>query len=307
LSIEPFVKQLADEDAPLKYSQLLDLSGLSPEGAAELEEAWPSVPVGRRLELMAKLAELSEDNLQLDFTSVFVACLGDADSDVREAATLGLWECQDRMIIRPLVRLLGGDPSANVRTAAAISLGRLAAMVQDAKLPTKDEDKIRSALLSAIERDGENMEVRRRAIESVACLAVPEIERIIRDAYESGDLKLKQSAIYAMGRTSDPRWLPAVLAELGHESAAVRYEAVGAAGLLGEESTVPQIVRLIGDKDPEVALAGVRALGAVGGPTAQSALRRCLNLDDEVLEDAAQEALDGLMLDDDPLGIKLGA
>ena len=299
-----FVRQLATEDEPLKYSRLLQLSGLTADETAEFKMAWPSVPQRLKREVLAKLVELSEDNLELDFTSVFMACLDDADADVREAATQGLWECEDRVIIRPLIGLLADDPSATVRAAAAASLGRFAAMAHDGKLLTSDAERIRSALMDVIEMTDEELEVRRRAIEALATLEVPEIEVIIRGAYDSGVMELKQTALYAMGRTSNTKWLPTVLSEMDHKDGAVRFEAATAAGQLGEESSVPHLIRLIQDEDPEVQLAAVGALGAIGGTLAKAALQRCLRIGDEALEEAARAALSELEFDDDPLGIR---
>ena len=305
LTIGQFLTETAGEDESVKYSQLLELSGLSSEQTAEFEAAWSSVPVDRRRELVGKLTELSEDNLQLDFISIYIVCLDDADSDIRESAIRGLWECEDRVLIRPLVRIVGSDPSKKVRAAAAISLGKFAAMARDAKLVTRDESRIRTALMAVIEREGEETEVRRRAIESAAALGGPEIEDLINDSYQSTEPELKQSALYAMGRTSSPRWLSTVLAETAHKDAAIRYEAASAAGLLGDESTVPHLVQMIDDEDPEVQIAAIRALGAIGGALAKTALRRYLDIDNEALESAAQEAMDELALDDDPLGLQI--
>jgi HEAT repeat protein len=134
----------------------------------------------------------------------------------------------------------------------------------------------------------------------------PEIEEIIRDAYDSGVSELVQSALHAMGRSSHPQWLPTVMSDMGHEHPAIRYEAASAAGLLGDETTVPHLIKLIEDDDLEVQLAAVRALGTIGGSLAKRALNQCLKLDDEALEEAAQAALEDLELDDDPLGIRFG-
>ena len=250
---------------------------------------------------MKKLVELCEDNLELDFSAVFRACLEDTDEGVRETATRGLWECDDRAIIRPLIGLLQGDPSAKVRAAAAMSLGKFAEMAQNGKLLPRDADRTREALMAAIDRHGQDLEVRRRAIEAAANFDLPEIDKIIQDAYDSGSTELMQSSIYAMGRSSNTRWLPIILKEMESEDPAVRYEAANACGQLGEESTIPHLIQLIEDHDLEVQQAVVRALGMIGGPLAKRALQQCLKMGDEVLEMAAEDALSSLEFDDDPL------
>ncbi|MCH8184499.1 MAG: HEAT repeat domain-containing protein [Chloroflexi bacterium] len=253
------------------------------------------------------LAKLSEDNLELDFTAVFRASLSDDDDDVREKATRGLFDCDDRVVIRPLNDLLAKDPSPKVKAAAAVSLGKFAEMAQDGKLLERDADRIREALLEAIGREGQDDEVRRKAIEAVASFNSEEVQRIIRDAYENGDATLKQTAIYAMGRSSDSQYLPTVLDETHHDDPAIRYEAALAAGQLGDESTVPYLIRLIKDDDFQVQLSAVQALGEIGGPLAKRALLQCLKMGEDALEDAAQAALANLEFDDDPLGFRFQA
>ncbi len=293
------------EDGPLKYSRLVQLSGLSTDEIVQFKLAWPAMPPELKRELLERLVGLSEDDIELDFTGILRTCLDDPDEDVREIATRGLWECDDRAVIRPLIYILNADPSAKVRAAAGISLRNFAVMAQEGKLLARDADRIRSTLIAVIERPDEDMEVTRRAIEAVASLESPEIEKIIRDAYDSGVSELVQSALYAMGQSSHPRWLPTVVAEMDNEHAEIRYEAANAVGELGGETVVPHLIKLIQDDDLEVQLAAVRGLGAIGGSLATRALKQCLKLDDEALEDAAQAALEKLEFDDDRLGVRL--
>ena len=304
MTLERYLKDLGDEGKPLRHSGLLQLSGLSSEELVEFKAAWLPLPLGRKYDILVKLAELSEENLELDFSAVFRSCLGDDDDGIREKATHGLWECDDRVIIRPLIALLKGDPSAKVRATAAIALAKFADMAQEGKLFDRDAEKVREALLSVIDDEGADLEVRRRAMEAVASFNSPEIEEIIRQAYHKGDSELKQSAIYAMGRSSDSQWLPIVINEMHHQDSAIRYEAANACGQLGDESTVPNLIRLIKDDDAEVQLSAVQALGALGGPLARRALLQCLKTGDGPLEEAAQAALSSTGFDEDPLGFR---
>ncbi len=300
-----FVEQMAKSDEEPKFSQLLQLADLETDQIGEFKSAWPSVPEARRRQVVESLLELSEENLHLDFTDVFIACLSDGDDEVREVATRGLSTCEDRTVIRPLVALLNDDTSVPVRAAAAMALSNFAAMALDGKLITRDEDRIRVALMTTIEREDEFLEVKRRAIETVARLQAPGIVEIIEDAFDSGSLELKQSAIYAMGQTSSEEWLPVVLEEMQHESPAIRFEAANSVGLLGDEGLVPELAELLEDDDLEVRLAAVKALGMVGGPMAKRVLQACLDYDDEALEEAARAALERVEFDGDPLGLYL--
>ena len=304
MSLDQLLAELGDDSKSLSHAGLDQLSGLSSEGIVEFKVSWHRLPTPRKYEVLAALADLSEDNLELDFTGVFRSTLSDSDDDVREKATRGLFDCDDRVSIRPLIDLVSKDPSPKVRAAAAESLGKFADLAQGGKVLERDGDRIREALLVVIGQDGQDEGVRRKAIEAVASFNSSEVEDIIRDAYQNGDAPLKQSAIYAMGRSSDSKWLGAVLDETHHADPGMRYEAATAAGQLGDESTVPHLIRLIKDDDFQVQLSAVEALGSIGGSLAKRALLQCLKMGEDVLEDAAQAALDYLELDDDPMGLR---
>ena len=304
MTLEDFMSALAVEDAPPKHSSLLQLSGLDSEQLFEFRSGWIDLSTSRKQEVLARLIDLGEDNLELDFTPVFRACLRDEDDDVREIATKGLWESDDRAVIRPMLALLTEDTSHKVRAAAAISLAKFARLAQDGKILARDGEKIRRSLLEIIGQQDEDLEVRRRAIEAVASFNSPEIELLIKDAYESGNPKLRQSAIFAMGRSSKVSWLPTVLKEIGDDDPAIRYEAANAVGQLGDESIVPYLISLIKDDDVQVQVSALQSLGTIGGPLAKSALQQTLKIGDETLEEAAETALASIEFDDDPLGFK---
>ena len=112
---------------------------------------------------------------------------------------------------------------------------------------------------------------------------------------------MQQSAIYAMGRSSNSDWMQIVLREMSAADPAIRYEAINACGLLGDESTIPQVATLMGDEDIEVQCAAAIALGNIGGPLAKRALRRAADSGEDALIEAAMEALENLEFDEDPL------
>ena len=214
-------------------------------------------------------------------------------------------ETDDRAIIRPLVGLLNDDPAVKVREAAAITLSQFADLAQQGKLMSRDEGRVRDALLEVIAKGNEDTGVKRRAIEAVGSFDTRETTEIVQAAYDSGDSTMRQSAIYAMGRSSNDRWLPVVLLEMNAPDPAIRYEAANACGLLGDEPEIPQLAALISDEDIEVQCAAAIGLGNIGGPVAKRALRRALDVGDEALTEAVTEALENLEFDDDPLGFGL--
>jgi HEAT repeat protein len=304
-SLHEYLDPLGKDEQALKSATLLRLSRISPQEAGVFAAGWATLPPTLRRSVIAKLVGLAEDNVELDFSAVFRVCLDDSDAQVREQAVRGLWECEERSLIRPFVRLLAEDPSTNVRTAAAVALGQFAQLAQSGKLIAKDGERVREGLLAAIKRPGEHVDVRKRAIEAVAPFDQDDIRGIIRQAHTSPDSKLRQSAIYAMGQNANPEWLPAILAAMESGEAAIRYEAATAAGHLGDESATPHLARLTKDDDPQVQVAAIMALGSVGGPLAKRVLLHCLKSGDETVEEAAETALSGLDFDEDPLGFRL--
>jgi HEAT repeat protein len=144
--------------------------------------------------------------------------------------------------------------------------------------------------------------VRRRALEAAAVYSHdPRINEAIEEAYWSGEHALKVSALYAMGRSLDRRWLPLLLEELQSEDPAYRYEAATACGELGAEEAVDELISLTSDPDRAVQGAAIAALGRIGGTLATNVLRRLARSTDPVVRDAAEEALAEAVFASDPL------
>jgi HEAT repeat protein len=158
-------------------------------------------------------------------------------------------------------------------------------------------------LLDAIDNSGEHVDVRRRAVESVAYLDADEVRDIIAAAYESVDESMRITAIFAMGRSADTVWSETVQAELLSTSPAMRYEAARACGELEIRQAVSALGRLIQDPDPEVQVVAIGALGQIGGQRARRLLERCLRGRSEVLREAAEHALAELMLGEGSLDL----
>ena len=299
---EQYLNALADNERPLRNTDLMSLSDMTPEDLDFLRDVWPGVDAERREEVLRRLIELSEDNLDADFNDLFRFCLGDENPEVKAKAIEGLWECDDRTLVTPLTTLLEQDLSDQVRAAAAMALGKFAVLSQSGKMLSKDWERIKESLIQAIENTEESQEVRRRAIEAVAPFNTPEVQQIIQEAYESDQFEMKCSAVYAMGRSCDPQWLPIILAELRNPHATMRYEASNACGELGEEPAVPHLIPLFEDDDHQAQASAISAVGAIGGSLAKKALLHCLKSSDELAVEAAQEALDNLEGGDESLG-----
>lgn len=289
--LEFLLAQLADDSWPVRTMKLAHLSDLPRAAVVQFQDAWQTFGRERRLELITTLVEQAEANIHMNFHAVLRACLTDADPRVRKQAIEGLWEDERTSLVAPLVTLLSTDPEPDVRAAAAISLGRFVLLGALGEIADASARLASDALHAAWNRRGESAEVRRRALESLACSLSPDLPDMIRSAYYDEDAQMRESALYAMGRHGHPRWAKFILAELTSYEPGMRYEAALAAGEIGLKSAVQQLIRAVDDADGHVREAAVLALGKIGGPAARRALEALIAGQDETLAQAAEDAL----------------
>ncbi|MCX6011370.1 MAG: HEAT repeat domain-containing protein [Chloroflexi bacterium] len=305
LPIEETIAALSDSAKPLLSSRLTELSNLNAQELALFEQAWKTIEPKRRRQIIYRLVELAEDNFELDFDDIFKNRLKDEDADVQSKAIEGLWESEETCLIDPLIELLEPESPEKVQATAATALGKFAILAELEKLRPKHKTRVCRTLLGVIEDTSRSIEIKRRALEAAAPLSLPQMEKAIARAYRSGVPRLKTSAIFAMGKRGDPRWLPILIKELTNADAEIRYEAASACGELGEKETAPYLSKLTTDPDIDVQLAAIQALGKIGGPEAKDSLERCLTDDSEVIQQAAEEALNELGADENPLSFRM--
>jgi HEAT repeat protein len=286
---------LADENRSARTIDLADISDLSRSQVAEFHAAWYDLSPSRRLELITVMVEQAEANIHLIFHAALRACLTDGDPQVRRLAIEGLWEDERVSLVPTLSGLLAHDQSADVRSAAATALGRFVLLGVLGDIAEELARQAEDALHLAWERSGEPVSVRRRVLESLSYTDTAELHVSIGDAYYSDDELMRQSAIFAMGRSANPRWNKIVLSELNSRDAAMRFEAAEAAGEMAIRAAVQPLIQLLDDTDKDVREAAALALGKIGGPAARRALEALVAGDDERLAEAASEALEELM------------
>ena len=286
---------LADEDRPVRTIDLADISDLSRSQVAEFHAAWHDLSPSRRLELITVMVEQAETNIHLIFHAALRACLTDGDAQVRRLAIEGLWEDERVSLVPTLSGLLTNDPSDDVRSTAATALGRFVLLGVLGDIAEEPARQAEAALHLAWERSDETVSVRRRVLESLAPTDTADVHVLIGDAYYSDNELMRQSAIFAMGRSANPRWNKIVLAELNSRDPAIRFEAAEAAGEMAIRAAVQPLIQRLDDPDKDVREAATLALGKIGGPAARRALRALAAGDDERLAEAAAEALEELL------------
>jgi HEAT repeat protein len=279
------------------------LSGLSGADLAAFRAGWLTLPVERRQAIVRLAVELAENDVQLDFVGLFRACLSDPDPVVRSQAIDGLWEDEEFRTADLLATILRQDPAEAVRTAAALGLARFTLAAVLGSLYAPSAARVRGALLAAAQDRRETVEVRRRVLEALGVFEDQSVVDLIEAGYADPSSKMRASALYAMGRNGDERWLPTILGELESEDPELRYEAARAAGGLENHRAVIPLIGRLSDEDLEVRLAAIGSLAAIGGDVARRALDQCARSKEAAVRQAAREALDEMAIGTDPLSI----
>jgi len=303
ISFDEAMRRVADERAPFSSHVIYPLSASNSTETQLFGRQWPTIGVDRRRMVISALVESAEANFELDFNALFRLTMKDEDPEVRTASMEGLWEDEGAALVKPLVDVLRKDPAASARAAAASSLGRFALLADLDELEERHATLLRGALFDAVRSPTEPVEVRRRAVESIAYLSDACVRGIIAQAYQDADERMRMSAVFAMGRSVDKSWSDIVVKELANSNAAMRYEAARACGELEVKDAVPVLVRLAGDPDREVQAAAIAALGQIGGAQARRTLERHCSSSDEMLRTAAEDALAELELGRQPLDL----
>jgi HEAT repeat protein len=253
---------------------------------------------------MSGLIHLSETDLKLDFSNIFIFCLNDPDENIRVQATRGLDVEEEEIIVTPLIKALKEDRSAKVRASAATALGKFALLAELGKITDAYVDKVYSVLLQVLDNEQEATEVKRRALESIAPLNMPRVRELIGNAYRNSDQQFKTSSLYAMGRNCDPLWLETLLLELSNTQPLIRYEAAKALGELGIKEAIPKLSMLTMDEDMEVQEAAIKAIAEIGGSHARRILEKLVKSQDMRISEAAKPALEELTFYEDPISIE---
>jgi HEAT repeat protein len=277
-----------------KVKTMQNLSGLMGEERARFSEAWSHLPVEVRREITQTLGEMSEADFEMDFAAIFRIAIKDTDPHVRASAIDGLWEDEDVRLVPHLAQTLRQDEASNVRVAAAQCLAHFVLLGELKKIRPRPFQTAYNALYASYHDRAEELEVRRRALESIAYVSNDDIPPIIREAYAHAEELMRISAVFAMGRSADRRWAKIVVRELNNPNPAMRYEAARACGELRLRQAAPDLVELVEDVDTEIQQVALWSLGQIGGDLARKTLQRYVHDENEALHTAARAALNEL-------------
>jgi len=292
-------------DEPISMAKLYALSASTRDDMPAFAEVWPAIHAERRRHIIENMLDIAEANFHVDFRRIFRYVLNDPDAGVRSMAIDGLWEDESSDLIERFCLLLDNDLSADVRASAAQALGKYVLQAELDELDHESAERIRTILQDVFYDESEEIEVRRRALESIAYHDHADTREMIRTAYDESPHKMQVSAVFAMGRNSDSCWCDTILLELDNPSPEIRFEAARAGGELRIKQAVPALLDLLLDPDREVQEAAIWALGQIGGERARDALNLLMQADDPGLAEAAEEAFAELLLMEGDIGLPL--
>lgn len=305
IPFQSIIDALLDETHPFKPAFLFRLSGLQPHEIYLLEKNWAKISVQRRRALLDDLEAFTESDALLVFEPVGYLALKDPDPQVRLSATRLLWEESSLELARTLLHMLETDEDEEVRAGVASALGNFIYLGEIEEIPEDLFKQVESQLMQTF-RSPELPNVRRRALEALGFSSRAEIPSLIEEAYSSGDDEWTVSALFAMGRSTDPRWEADVLAMLDHPNPSIRMEAARAAGELELERALPALLDLLEDSHAEVRNAAIWSLSQTGGEGVEEALESLLE-DNEDEDEAGliEDALDNLAFNQDLRSLEL--
>lgn len=264
------------------------LSGITRAEADLVRAVWEDLDREVRETIMQRMVDLSETNIDLEYREMGLIGLDDESSGVRQTAIALLWEDESSELLTRLIDMAQWDESSVVRAAATSALGSFILLGEMGELPDDEFSRVQDVVVSIYSNINEEIDVRRRALESIANSSHELVSEAITEAYHSDDPLFKTSAVFAMGRTCDEQWADIIMRELRSEDPAMRYEAARASGELELPEAVPYLAVLAHESDREIKEAAIWSLGEIGSNQAVTVLSA-------IAEQAEEEGDDDLL------------
>ncbi len=301
-TFEDAVKTLHDENKELSNELFFLFSDIAPHQLKIFKENWEKVVPTRQHEFLRRLKEEWERDTLLCFDGLARALLGDADPVVRTAAIRLLSDCESEGIVPALLEIAQNDTEVDPRAEAVTALGAFVLHGELDEISKESLHEIEETLLQII-RSNEKIELRQRALESLGYSSRPEVEGLIREAWQREVPLWKASAVFAMGRSCDEGWRDEILQALLHENEIIRLAAAKAAGELSLANARPIMLKMMEDENDEAVFrALIWSLSQIGGEDVREYLLSLLDQyddDEEAQIEYLEEALANLDFTED--------
>lgn len=295
---ETLLSELADPEKPLSLTAYPLLSDMPGTVFNRVVSLWPTVDAEKRDTIARTMADIAEDNYQVDYAPFFNLFTQDERESVRLAGLDILWDSDNTDLVRPIIEIMQNDASTEVRASATATLGHFIMMAQWGEISEVVEGPILDALFEVLDNPVTPLLMRKAALESVAPAPHPRVKELIQEAYDKGDDSMQISAVFSMGRSADPYWVPTLRGELESIDSEMRLEAARAIGTIGDSSSSDELAELAKhDEDLEVRLASIHALSQIGNQTAAAVLSQISEEDDnEEIQEAVEEAIESMAM-----------
>ena len=293
--IEEIIDELLHGETPLNTRFLHRLSDLVDEEFLLIKKAWPNILAWRRQALLEDLEALYAKDTLLSFEGVCRIALEDSNPQVRFLALRSFLEYEVADLIPNFIQTMIEDKDEEIRALAAQNLGKYVYLGEVESLAKEKQENIEAHLLKVAHGSDSSL-VRRKAIESLGYSSHKDVPDLISEAYNSNRNDWIASALFAMGRTIDPRWEPEIIKMLRNPVKEIRFEAIKAAGELEISSSRKILMEYLEDPDSEIRIAAIWALARIGGEGIRTILLDILQ-ETEFEEEALiiEEALDHLI------------
>jgi HEAT repeat protein len=266
------------------------LSDLTDAEAVEVRHAWPQISPELREAVLSHAADLAEERVGLEFSSLARIGLDDSEANARLSALEAVGDSTDRGIGARLCEMLDNDPDARVRAGVAAALRQFVMAHEFDQFHAGQGEAIVAALRQRLEDAEEDVLVRALSLEALGPRSAGWLPVKIELAYASEVRDMRLAALRAMADSCDERWLEYVYEQAESDDQEFRYEAAVAAGAIGSADAVEPISHLLADDDPSVVAAAIEALGEIGGSAALEELRAFAPHVPEGLEATLNEA-----------------
>jgi HEAT repeat protein len=220
--------------------------------------------------------------------------LDDEDAQVRTFALRLLCECEDVALVDRIIAIAESDPDEVAQAEAAKALAQFVELGELEELNPNILRRVEDCLL----RLGRSAvpDVQRAAIESLGFSSRPEAGELIQSAFRHKSPQWVATALFAMGRSADPRWQDEILEMLDAANVDVRRNAAQAAGQIRLDAARKLLLDLLeNEEDDDVFIAAVWSLSQIGGEDVRTYLQTILdNAEDDDQIEFLEEALQNL-------------
>jgi HEAT repeat protein len=189
-----------------------------------------------------------------------IAALDDKEKSVRKRVASALGELKDDRAIKPLGIVFKRDRSSDVRSQAAISLGKLNAV---------------ELLIDSLKSSDYS-----RRYDAVIALGETKDDRVLdmlTDSLKDKDVNMQIKAAEALGKSKNPRALGPLIEALNDNNRHVRWEIANALTEIGGRDAVETLIGILNDKKSDVRVKAAISLGKLKDSIALESLVAALN------------------------------